>query len=137
MATTRTCPVCGKEFRFKVGNQIYCSAKCRHRQEWLVKSQQKAHKKPNPNQSLCWTCARAYALPDPAGCAFHRRTASGEIEGFPYLLAKESQRYYKVGEWITVYTVQKCADYATGRARNELADGEKAELSAGLLAAEG
>lgn len=126
MATTRTCPVCGKEFLFKVHNQIYCSAKCRHRQEWLVKSQQKAQKRPNPKQSLCWTCARAYALPDPAGCAFHRRTASGEIEGLPYTQAKESRRSYRDGEYLVVYTVQECADYATGRARNELADGEKA-----------
>lgn len=24
------------------------------------------------NTSLCWTCARCYALPDPDGCGFHR-----------------------------------------------------------------
>lgn len=23
--------------------------------------------------SICWSCARAYALPDPAGCGWHRR----------------------------------------------------------------
>jgi len=23
-------------------------------------------------QSLCWSCDRAYALPDPEGCGFHR-----------------------------------------------------------------
>lgn len=134
MAGTQICPVCGKKFRAKSNFHVYCTVECRKVQE----DKRREQKKPKiVTQSLCWTCARAYALPDPAGCAFHRRTVNGEIEGFPYLLAKESRRYYKVGEWIIVYTVQKCADYATGRARNELADGEKAELSAGLLAAEG
>ena len=23
-------------------------------------------------ESICWTCARAYARPDPEGCGFHR-----------------------------------------------------------------
>lgn len=24
-------------------------------------------------ESKCWTCSRAYALPDPEGCGFHRQ----------------------------------------------------------------
>lgn len=31
------------------------------------------NKVPSVSESICWHCARAYAKPDPDGCAFHRK----------------------------------------------------------------
>lgn len=43
--------------------------------------------------TLCATCTRCRALPDPAGCAFHRRHwQTRQIEGHPYQRA-ETRKY--------------------------------------------
>lgn len=59
-------------------------------------------------ETLCATCARAYARPDPAGCAFHRRDyISREIEGHPYSKAKIVNR----GHDDKAIIVQECDDH--------------------------
>ena len=60
------------------------------------------------SETLCASCARCRALPDPAGCAFHRRDwQTGELEGRPYTQHKV-RRITGVKDAIIV---QKCPDY--------------------------
>jgi CRP-like cAMP-binding protein len=62
----------------------------------------------NTSETLCASCARAYARPDPAGCAFHRRDyITRELEGHPYSLAKTVDRGHKDA----VIIVQECGPY--------------------------
>jgi len=62
----------------------------------------------NTSESLCASCARAYARPDPAGCAFHRRDyLTRELEGHPYSRAKMVDR----GHRDAVIIVQECGPY--------------------------
>lgn len=59
-------------------------------------------------ETLCATCTRAYARPDPAGCAFHRRDyVTREIEGHPYSRAK--MVYRSQGD--TPIIVLECEQY--------------------------
>jgi DNA-binding CsgD family transcriptional regulator len=49
-------------------------------------------------QSLCWTCARARALPDPEGCAFHRREHEHVYDQAEYAYNKDGDRVVSVTE---------------------------------------
>lgn len=62
-------------------------------------------------ETLCASCARAYARPDPAGCAFHRRDyLTRELEGHPYSQARQIKNDYG-GRVSVSYLVEKCGDY--------------------------
>lgn len=124
MTETRICPICGAEFIPHMHAHVYCSRKC-SRKKQLVQQRERR------SSTLCWTCSRAYALPDPYGCAFHRRNAqTGEIQGFPFSKASLGERSYngKQGVTMTIYIVQECPDYRIGSRRGlgGLADREEA-----------
>ena len=62
----------------------------------------------NTSETLCASCARAYARPDPAGCAFHRRDyLTREIEGHPYT----QHKVRRITGVHNAVVVQKCPDY--------------------------
>lgn len=77
----------------------------------------KYKRKTRHKDSLCWTCSRAYALPDSeGGCAFHRRDKDGDIVGFPFTDADITQAYRTDGKdkpkkWYSVYAVTQCPNY--------------------------
>ena len=56
--------------------------------------------------SLCWTCTRAYALPDPEGCGFHRRERRRVFED-----AIIKKRADQDGCTYKTFTVTKCKQY--------------------------
>jgi len=70
----------------EVLNQLYTSPKQAPAQRNYLK------------QSLCWTCARARALPDPEGCAFHRREHEHVYDQAEYAYNKDGDRVVSVTE---------------------------------------
>jgi len=61
-------------------------------------------KKRQIRESLCWTCRRAYAKPDPDGCGFHRNGEAvytqaevRETKGHLRIIVRECP-YYKISE---------------------------------------
>jgi len=70
--------------------------------------------------TLCCTCARAYALPDPDGCAFHRRKPNGKIEDMPFQESriKKDKIFRKKKIYVyDLYVVTKCDNYRISTAR--------------------
>ena len=57
-------------------------------------------------ESICWTCARAYARPDPEGCGFHRREHEHVFEA-----VKIEDRVNAAHEPMQVFLVTKCRSY--------------------------
>lgn len=57
-------------------------------------------------ESLCWTCARAYARPDPEGCGFHRKEHEHVFDK-----AKIEGRVNAAHEPMKVVMVTKCRYY--------------------------
>ncbi len=69
-------------------------------------------KKPNgkqPRESLCWSCSRAYALPDPLGCAFHRIGHDHVFDSAEFAQRVVTTRGEKI--YTKVIIVQKCQNY--------------------------
>ena len=64
------CGVCGKEFMRNSNNGKYCDS-CRAQ----IKADVKSNYVRKTVESLCWSCAKAWAKPDPEGCGKFR---SGE-----------------------------------------------------------
>jgi hypothetical protein len=57
-------------------------------------------------ESLCWSCTRAYAFPDPKGCAFHRKEHKEVFDE-----AIISLRVYHPGSHYKVVCVTRCRYY--------------------------
>ena len=55
------------------------------------------------SKSICWLCSRAYALPDPEGCGFHRK----EHEPI-YKRAEKRLTSYPKGKNMLCITVLEC-----------------------------
>lgn len=62
-------------------------------------------------ESLCFRCSRAYALPDPEGCAFHRRDSKRNIEGIPYSKAFVIEKTLQDESFAAYVTVVECPDF--------------------------
>lgn len=58
-------------------------------------------------ESLCWSCGRAYAKPDPDGCGFHRKERESVFEQSEL---SEKSRGLKTTSYISV-TVTRCSLY--------------------------
>ncbi|MCK9327741.1 MAG: helix-turn-helix domain-containing protein [Bacteroidales bacterium] len=73
-------------------------------------------------ESLCWSCRRAYAKPDPDGCGFHRREHE---QVFSERELKESMHTQKNGIYTYIkIVVTKCEHYEMSE--NILASARKA-----------
>jgi hypothetical protein len=71
--------------------------------------------------SKCWTCSRAYALPDPYGCAWHRQEHVRVWDE----AAERSYEPSNQGRAYTLYSVTSCRDYTPDGERITLEDLEK------------
>ena len=57
-------------------------------------------------ESICWTCSRAYAKPDPEGCGFHRQEHEHVFDA-----AKIEPRVNAAHEPMKVVMVTECQHY--------------------------
>ena len=65
--------------------------------------------------SICWSCARARALPDPIGCAFHRRGRE-RVYDAAEVYTRTGQGN---GETMQVTVVTKCRYFEQGIRRRD------------------
>ena len=112
------CVACGKEFDKYRKDNVYCSKECRRKGcYWKSRSEETAEKElkrkndiRNQCGSLCWSCARAYARPDPEGCGKFRNKEKVWQE------AIEKQVTYGGGVEITKQIVA-CEQYVKSQER--------------------
>lgn len=73
----------------------------------------------NKQDSLCWDCARAFALLDEdGGCAFHRRDGDRNIEGHPYEVSREMDIYIPSEDYTyTIIKVYGCSHFIRSKER--------------------
>ncbi|HBV95793.1 MAG: hypothetical protein JL50_10900 [Peptococcaceae bacterium BICA1-7] len=89
----RYCPLCGKNLKY--GKEITG-------EEAVIDAVSKY-------ETLCLSCTRAYALPDPQGCAFFRKVGD-DIEYTPF-----TDCIVFISKGYKQFKVTKCSDYKPER----------------------